>query len=68
MYRKKTGWLFVLALTLSTLGFHVGASAEVGVSDNSVVVGCSNSFSGPLAFTGTELIKFGTELYFNHIN
>jgi ABC-type branched-subunit amino acid transport system substrate-binding protein len=46
----------------------VGASAEVGVSDNSVVVGCSNSFSGPLAFTGTELIKFGTEIYFNHVN
>jgi len=51
-----------------TLGFHVSAFSEVGVSDDSVVVGCSNSFSGPLAFTGTELVKFGIETYFNYIN
>jgi len=65
---RRIGWLFVVSLTFLTLGFNTGASAEPGVTDNNVVVGCSNSFSGPLAFTGTELIKFGTELYFNYIN
>lgn len=68
MFVGKYRWFFVLSLTLLTLGLHTGAFAEVGVMDNSVVVGCSNSFSGPLAFTGTELIKFGTELYFNQVN
>ncbi|MBI5248811.1 MAG: ABC transporter substrate-binding protein [Desulfomonile tiedjei] len=68
MCPKKTSRLFALLLTLLLVGIYAGASAEVGVSDTSVVVGCSNSLSGPLAFTGTELIKFGTELYFNHIN
>lgn len=68
MCPKRTGRVFVFLLTLLIVGFHLEASAEVGVTDNSVVVGCSNSFSGPLAFTGTELIKFGTEIYFNHIN
>lgn len=42
--------------------------AEVGVTERSILVGCSNSFSGPLAFTGTELVKYGIEIYFNHIN
>lgn len=44
------------------------AQAEVGVTDDTIVVGCSNSFSGPLAYTGTQLTKFGLDLYFKWIN
>jgi branched-chain amino acid transport system substrate-binding protein len=65
---RRISWFVVVFVTLFTLGIFGGASAEVGVTKDSVLVGCSNSFSGPLAFTGTELIKFGTEVYFNHIN
>lgn len=42
--------------------------AEVGVTDTSVLVGCSNSFSGPLVYPGTQLVNFGLEVYLKHIN
>jgi hypothetical protein len=45
-----------------------GVGAEVGVTDTSVLVGCSNSFSGPLVYPGTQLVNFGLEMYFKRIN
>ncbi len=44
------------------------ASAQQGVSDGEIVLGCSNSFSGPLAFTGEQATKFGVDLYFKVVN
>ena len=44
------------------------ASAEVGVTDTSVLVGCSNSFSGPLVYPGTQLVNNGLESYFGYVN
>ena len=45
-----------------------GADAEVGVTDTSVLVGCSNSFSGPLVYPGTQLVNNGLEAYLGYIN
>ena len=60
----------VLAIIL--LGFFVFAVnssyAEVGVTDTSVLVGCSNSFSGPLVYPGTQVVNNGLEAYFGYIN
>jgi ABC-type branched-subunit amino acid transport system substrate-binding protein len=60
----------VLGIVL--LGFFVFAVnssyAEVGVTDTSVLVGCSNSFSGPLVYPGTQLVNNGLEAYFGYIN
>lgn len=44
------------------------APAEQGVSDTEIALGCSNSFSGPLAFTGEQATKFGVDLYFKVVN
>jgi branched-chain amino acid transport system substrate-binding protein len=44
------------------------AAAQPGVSDREIVLGCSNSFSGPLAFTGEQATKFGVDLYFRVVN
>ena len=41
---------------------------EVGVTDTTVLVGCSNSFSGPLVYPGTQLVNNGLEAYFGYIN
>jgi len=38
------------------------------VTDTEIVTGCSNSFSGPLAFTGEQATKFGVDLYFKVLN
>jgi branched-chain amino acid transport system substrate-binding protein len=46
----------------------VPASAQQGVSDAEIVLGCSNSFSGPLAFSGEQLTKFGVDLAFKVVN
>ena len=43
-------------------------SAQQGVSDTEIVIGCSNSFSGPLAYTGEQATRFGVDLYFKVIN
>lgn len=43
-------------------------AADPGVTDTEIVVGCSNSFSGPLAFTGEQATKFGVDLYLRAIN
>ena len=44
------------------------AAAQVGVGDTEIVLGGSNSFSGPLAYAGEQLTKFGVDLYFRVIN
>jgi branched-chain amino acid transport system substrate-binding protein len=44
------------------------AAAQQGVSDTEIVLGGSNSFSGPLAFTGEHITKYGVDLYFKVIN
>jgi branched-chain amino acid transport system substrate-binding protein len=58
------GIIFLLFWVVS----ETGAYAEVGVSDDSVLVGCSNSFSGPLVYPGTQLVNNGLEGYFGYIN
>src|SRR5688500_17625410 len=44
------------------------AAAQQGVTDSEIVLGCSNSFTGPLAFTGEQATKFGVDLYFKVVN
>ena len=44
------------------------AAAQQGVSDTEIVLGGSNSFSGPLAFTGEQATKFGVDLYVKVVN
>ncbi len=44
------------------------ASAQQGVSDAEIVLGCSNSFSGPLAFSGEQATRFGVDLWFKALN
>ena len=44
------------------------ALAQQGVTDTEIVLGCSNSFSGPLAFTGEQATRFGVDLYFKALN
>ena len=56
-------------IVLIALFFAVNdATAEVGVTDNSILVGCSNSFSGPLVYPGTQLVNNGLEAYIGYIN
>jgi len=57
--------LLFLAVLLSVRP--VGAQ-QPGVSDTEIVIGGSNSFSGPLAFTGEQITKYGVDLYFKVIN
>jgi ABC-type branched-subunit amino acid transport system substrate-binding protein len=57
--------LFSLVFILFT-GNSVGA--EVGVTGDSVLVGCSNSFSGPLVYPGTQLVNNGLEGYIGYVN
>ena len=62
----------ILVLGLVPLLFFIvtgnGVGAEVGVTDDSVLVGCSNSFSGPLVYPGTQLVNNGLESYFGYVN
>ena len=44
------------------------AAAEPGVTDTEILLGGSNSFSGPLAFTGAQATKAGVDLYFRVLN
>lgn len=57
--------LFVASLALAAT---VPAAAQQGVSDTEIVLGCSNSFSGPLAYTGEQATRFGVDLYFKVVN
>jgi branched-chain amino acid transport system substrate-binding protein len=56
--------LLILIVALSPSG----AAAQAGVGDTEIVLGGSNSFSGPLAFQGEQLTKFGVDLYFRIVN
>jgi branched-chain amino acid transport system substrate-binding protein len=65
MDMKGWGTLFTVGLALLSAD---GAGAEPGVADTEIVLGCSNSFSGPLAFTGEQATKYGVDLYFKALN
>jgi branched-chain amino acid transport system substrate-binding protein len=61
-------WLIrapVLALLVLAAG---PAAAQPGVTDTEIVIGCSNSFSGPLAFTGEQATRFGVDLWLKTVN
>ena len=60
------GLIVLIALFLAVAVNDV--NAEVGVTDNSILVGCSNSFSGPLVYPGTQLVNNGLEAYIGYIN
>jgi ABC-type branched-subunit amino acid transport system substrate-binding protein len=57
--------LLLLALTSAALP---ASAQQPGVSDKEILIGGSNSFSGPLAFTGEQITKFGVDLYFKVVN
>jgi ABC-type branched-subunit amino acid transport system substrate-binding protein len=57
--------IFLLFFSIATA---TGVYAEVGVTDDSILVGCSNSFSGPLVYPGTQLVNNGLEAYFGYVN
>jgi hypothetical protein len=57
----------VSALLLALLAL-AAAGAQPGVTDTEILLGCSNSFSGPLAFSGEQATKFGVDLYFKALN
>jgi branched-chain amino acid transport system substrate-binding protein len=56
----------LLVLVASTIA--APSWAAEGVTDTAIVIGCSNSFSGPLAFTGEQATKFGVDLAVKVIN
>jgi ABC-type branched-subunit amino acid transport system permease subunit/ABC-type branched-subunit amino acid transport system substrate-binding protein len=60
--------LIVSVFALVMLAAAAPAAAQQGVTDAEIVLGCSNSFSGPLAFTGEQATKFGVDLYFKVVN
>jgi branched-chain amino acid transport system substrate-binding protein len=62
---SRSSVLLLLAVMLSALPV---AAQQPGVSDIEIVIGGSNSFSGPLAFTGEQITKYGVDLYFKVIN
>ena len=62
---SRASLLLVLALVLGALP---AAAQMPGVSDTEIVIGGSNSFSGPLAFTGEHITKYGVDLYFKVVN
>ena len=57
--------LLIALLTLAGAG---PAAAQQGVSDTEIVLGCSNSFSGPLAYTGEQATRYGVDLYLKVVN
>jgi len=44
------------------------AAAQQGVTDTEIVIGGSNSFSGPLAYTGEQATRYGVDLYVKVVN
>lgn len=61
-------WIVCLLGFAFTVASVPPAAAQSGVTDTEIVLGCSNSFSGPLAFTGEQATRFGVDLYFRVIN
>lgn len=68
MYRIEKISVAGIFLLLFFIAAGTGAHAEVGVTDDSILVGCSNSFSGPLVYPGTQLVNNGLEAYFGYVN
>ena len=62
--RLRWAALFLVLVALAA----TPVAAEQGVTDTEILIGSSNSFSGPLAFTGTQLTRFGVDLYFRVVN
>lgn len=60
-------WTMLLLAALAAVT-PAPAAAEPGVTDAEIVLGCSNSFSGPLAFSGEQATKFGVDLWFKALN
>jgi ABC-type branched-subunit amino acid transport system substrate-binding protein len=58
----------LLLIAVLLLAMAPPAVAQQGVTDTEIVLGCSNSFSGPLAYTGEQATKFGVDLYFKVVN
>ncbi|RMG92679.1 MAG: hypothetical protein D6708_06315 [Candidatus Dadabacteria bacterium] len=62
--RKSAWWL----ATVAAIGIGAATAwAEVGVTDDTILIGTSQSFSGPLVFPGTEEIA-GIEAYLEYVN
>ena len=61
-------FVFCLVTVALALGAAAPAAAQQGVTDTEIVLGCSNSFSGPLAYTGEQATRFGVDLYFKALN
>jgi len=68
MKRIKNFSVFGIILLFFFIFTAANSGAEVGVTDTTVLVGCSNSFSGPLVYPGTQLVNNGLEAYFGYIN
>src|SRR6059036_2938145 len=61
-------WIICLLVATFAVTSASLAAAQQGVTDTEIVLGCSNSFSGPLAFTGEQATRFGVDLYFRVLN
>ncbi len=68
MLKLRSFSIFALIVLVALFSAVTDSSAEMGVTDNSVMVGCSNSFSGPLVYPGTQLVNNGLESYIGYIN
>ena len=55
-------------LALVAVALASPAAAQQGVTDSEIVIGCSNSFSGPLAYPGEQMTKHGLDLWFRALN
>lgn len=64
---RHTVRLSLIALLLAVAALPAAAQTP-GVTDTEIVIGCSNSFSGPLAFTGEQLTRHGLDLFFRAVN
>src|SRR5207249_5057428 len=62
--RQRWAALFLVWAALGTSP----VAAEQGVTDTEILLDGANSFSGPLAFTGTQPTRFGVDLYFRVLN
>jgi len=57
-----------VAFAVTAVALAPPAGAQQGITDTEIVLGCSNSFSGPLAFAGEQATKYGVDLYFRVVN
>lgn len=68
MRNVRTGILFIIGLLATFLFVQADmAKAEIGVTDNEILIGSTMDLSGPLAFMGKSW-KDGANLYFKYIN